>query len=369
MEELKREDVAAFTNLMRVSPQMFQEIVQRLTPKLTANQRVVRGGRPPLPVGLKVAITLRFLATGDSYRSLQFAFRVANNSICKLVREVLDAIVTEMADVYIKLPKNAEEWKKVAQSFQERWNMPHAIGALDGKHVRVKQPKDTGSKYFNYKQFFSLILMALVDSNYQFLWIDVGSPGGCSDAQIFGDCELRDALDEETLPLPDPEPLPGDTEDFPYFILGDDAFPLRSYLMKPYARKGLSHEQLVYNYRISRARRVVENAFGILANHWQCLMNPLSVEIRTSEKIVIATCTLHNMLRQQHPTVLNTDLEDANHNLIPGAWRQGRLLEGLQITRGNKCTKAAVKQRELLREYFNSPAGGVPWQDEFVLTC
>ncbi len=68
MEELKREDVASFTNLMRVSPQMFQEIVQRLTPKLTANQRV--GGRPPLPVGLKVAITLRFLATGDNYKSL-----------------------------------------------------------------------------------------------------------------------------------------------------------------------------------------------------------------------------------------------------------------------------------------------------------
>ncbi len=114
---------------------------------------------------------------------------------------------------------------------------------------------------------------------------------------------------------------------------------------------------------------MVENAFGILANCWACLMNPLSVGIRTSEKIVIATRTLPNMLRQQHPTVLITDLEDANHILIPGAWRQGRLLEGLQITRGNKCTKAAVKQRELLKEYFHSPGGSVPWQDDFVYTC
>ncbi len=83
----------------------------------------------------------------------------------------------------------------------------------------------------------------------------MGSPGGCSDAQIFGDCELmRDALIEQTLRLPDPEPPLGDTEDFPYFILADDAFPLRSYLMKPYSKKDLSHEELVYNYRISCAR-------------------------------------------------------------------------------------------------------------------
>ncbi|MCP3954377.1 MAG: transposase family protein, partial [Desulfobacterales bacterium] len=179
---------------------------------------------------------------------------------------------------------------------------------------------------------------------------DVGSPGGCSDAQIFGDCELRDALDNGNLPLPDPEPLPGDTESFPYFILGDDAFPLLTFLMKPYSRRGLDHPQSVFNYRLSRARRVVENAFGILANRWRCLLTTIPLEVSTVKKLVIAACTLHNMLRQRLPgTLTGADIEDSQHRLVPGAWRQGRDLEPLQLERGNKCNKAANLERDLLK--------------------
>ena len=133
---------------------------------------------------------------------------------------------------------------------------------------------------------------------------------------------------------------------------------------------GLDHQERVFNYRLSRGRRVVENAFGILANKWRCFHRPIPLEIDTAKNVIIAACTLHNMLRQKQPGhSLVADNEDAQHRVVAGTWRDGQDLEPLQVERGNKCNKAAAKQRDLLKAYFNSPAGSVPWQDDYVLTC
>ena len=70
-----------------------------------------------------------------------------------------------------------------------RWNVPHACGALDGKHVAIRCPANPGFLFHNYKGFFSVVLMALVDADYKFLWTDVGGCGSMSDAQIYNDSE------------------------------------------------------------------------------------------------------------------------------------------------------------------------------------
>ncbi len=89
MEELRCEDEASFTNMLRVPPRVFQKIVDLLTPRLQSIQGTGFGGRPGLPVGLKGAITLKFLAIGDSYSSLRYSFRVAHNTISAVVRRCL----------------------------------------------------------------------------------------------------------------------------------------------------------------------------------------------------------------------------------------------------------------------------------------
>lgn len=75
-----------------------------------------------------------------------------------------------------------EQFQSIAEDFFRRWNFPNVIGCLDGKHVRIRCPNSTGSTYFNYKDFFSVVLLALVDANFKFIAIDVGSFGREGDA-------------------------------------------------------------------------------------------------------------------------------------------------------------------------------------------
>ena len=156
-----------------------------------------------------------------------------------------------------------EDWLEVESGFRQRWNIPHALGALDGKHILIRCPRRGGSLYHNYKGFHSIVLLALVDADYMFLWVDLWAAGSSSDAQIFKHSDLRHKIKNGTIGFPESESLVDDGPKVHHFILRDDAFPLKLWLMKPYSRRGMNLNQRVFNYRISRARRVVENAFGI----------------------------------------------------------------------------------------------------------
>ena len=106
-----------------------------------------------------------------------------------------------------------------------------------------------GSLYYNYKGYFSVILMALVDANYKFIWVSVGANGSASDAQVFNHSELRTMLEENNLGLLDADTLPGDDRNTPFLLIGDDAFPLRTWMLKPYSRRNLTDDERIFNYR------------------------------------------------------------------------------------------------------------------------
>ena len=320
LAELRMEDQQSFFNFLRMPPEMFDELLNRIAPRI---RKMDTNYRKALEPGMKLSITIRHLASGDKYPTLQYAFRVAQSTISLLIPEVCQAIVDAYKDEVIPCPTTQDEWRDIADEFQRKWNVPHACGALDGKHVSIRCPPKTGTLYHNYKGFFSVVLLALVDADYKFLWVDLGGNGSMSDAQIFNVSELKECMENGTIGFPDPEPMPNDDRNTPYLILGDDAFGLRTYLMKPYSQRGLTNGQLITNYRISRGRRVVENAFGILAQRWQLLLTTM-MQTPDNMKVIVEACVcLHNLMRMRYPALQNAqlDVENDTHDLIPGLWR------------------------------------------------
>lgn len=366
MAELERESHGDFKTFLRMEPAMFHEMLDRLTPRLT---KLDTNFRKPLEPGLKLAVTLRFLATGNSYHSLGYSFRVPHNTISMFLGDVCESIIAEYGDEVVQRPTTHDEWRAVTDKFSARWNFPNTIGAIDGKHIAMKAPKDSGTVYHNYKGFFSIILLALVDADYKFLWVDVGANGSTSDCAVFNQSDLKAALQSDTLGLPPPKALPGDDTDISHFVIGDDAFPLRKWMMKPFASRNLTDEERIFNYRLSRARRVVENAFGILANRFRCLLSTLQQKPETVKSIVLATVCLHNLMRIRYPGVQNAlvDREGEDHQVVPGAWRDEQVLVEVDNVRGPTSeTRRGKRQRLLLKHFVNSEAGAVPWQRDMI---
>lgn len=266
----------------------------------------------------------------------------------------------------MKVPTTEESWLNVANEFESLWNFPNCLGAIDGKHVRINAPPSSGSQFYCYKGFFSIVLMAVVDAKYRFLMVDVGSNGCLGDRGVWARSPSREAIEKNVLNLPGKKPLNSGYE-VPHVFIGDEAFPLKDYFLRPYTASALNHQQRIYNYRLSRARRVVENAFGLLTAVWRVYTNPIAIKVENASKIVLATCLLHNLLRAKREMMETVDGENtASGKVLPGSWRniQSTFTEVRQAS-SNFSSQSANSIRETYCEYFNT-TGTVDWQERFI---
>lgn len=249
-----------------------------------------------------------------------------------------------------------EEWKNIASDFYNKWNFPNCIGCIDGKHIRMKCPKKTGSTYFNYKGYFSIVLQGVADAKYKFIAVEVGGYGRQSDGGTFSDSNIYQQLEARTLNIPENENIPSTNIPAPYVLLADDAYPLKTYLLKPYSRQRLGIEERIFNYRLSRARRCVECAFGILVSKWRCLKTELQIDPDKVDIVVKCVCLLHNII---------VDKEGLSSLDIPAMGLEPK--NNAPVSRRyNNYGRSANDARETLKTYFVSPAGGVPYQYDLV---
>ncbi|XP_049769062.1 uncharacterized protein LOC126106725 [Schistocerca cancellata] len=168
-------------------------------------------------------------------------------------------------NILFQIPNTANEWKQVAHSFSLLWQFPHCIDAVDGKKVTFRALRAADAYFRDYKGHNSIVLLVVVDAHYRFLYTNIGANGRVNDGAIFNQSKLSEALESNNMNLPPPEKVECfDGPDLPYVFVADDAFALKPYMMKPYPERELSKEQKVFHYRLSRARKVVENAFGII---------------------------------------------------------------------------------------------------------
>ena len=112
-----------------------------------------------------------------------------------------------------------------------------------------------------------MVLMAICDARYVFTFVDIGDYGSNKDSGVFRKSDIGKSFFKKEMNLPESENIESLTTYglVPYYLVGDDAFPLQQWLMKPYPGQGIEETQTIFNYPLSRARRVIENAFGILS--------------------------------------------------------------------------------------------------------
>ena len=277
-------------------------------------------------------------------------------------------IFTSISILFFQIPKTTNEWLEVATAFERTWQFPHCIGAMDGKHVQIKKPTGSGSYYFNYKHTFSIVLMAVVNAQYEFMMVDVGANGRVSDGGVFANTKFGKIIKEKKLNIPEPTTLPGCPDSMPYVFDADDAFPLLDNLMKPFAYSNLTKSQAIYNYRLSRARRIIENVFGIMSARFRVLLSTINMSPAKASTIVMACCYLHNYLRKRNAKVYldGLDVEDENDKEINEAnERSGNQPIPLAPTCTHNESSSAKNIREAFCNYFNNE-GSVPWQNSRI---
>ncbi|CAH1998538.1 unnamed protein product [Acanthoscelides obtectus] len=273
IEDLIREPSGRLENFLRMSYTDFEFLLNEVGHMIGKKDTQLRRA---ISVKERFCVALRFFASGDSFVSLSYLFKFSPQTVSRCVFDVCDALISVL-NHQIKMPRSSNEWKKIAIEFENRWNFPHCLGAIDGKHILIQSPMNSGSDFFNYKHTFSVVMMGLVDANYMFTYVDVGCQGRISDGGVFRNTVLGRKLEENRLMLPNDETLPNHTQTtFPYVFVADDAFALGPHLLKPF--QGVyeaGSDERVFNYRLSRARRIVENAFGILASVFRVFRAPM----------------------------------------------------------------------------------------------
>lgn len=227
-----------------------------------------------------------------------------------------------------QMPSSSEDWLNIERGFRNKF--PHACGSMDGKYIVIESPPHSGSEYYNYKRTFSIVLLALVDSNYKFIFVDIGSQGRISDGGVYNNSLLWQKNIRNEINFPEQFPLPAANNNIslPYVFLADGAFAY-THVMKPYpGNHEIGSPKRIFNQHLSRARVVVENTFGILSSVFRIFRRPINLKIETVNDITTTCVLLHNFLRKSvtssemyfPPGTL--DVYDNNGNLIRrGAWR------------------------------------------------
>jgi hypothetical protein len=241
----------------------------------------------------RVAIALWHLSGTSECRTIAHLFGVGRSTAHRITRKICDAIVELLFHDYIRQPSGREIQRSI-DGFERICGFPQVAGAIDGTHIEIGFPTECLEDYVNRKGFHSIQLQAVVDSSLRFTDIFVGYPGNVHDARVFANSPLF-RLFEYVGIYPEECSKNISGVDVVVLILGDSAYPLLPWLLKPFPESPtVSDERRNFNYKHSSTRMVVERSFGMLKGRWRCLSKCLDDNVQNAIATIISCCTLHN---------------------------------------------------------------------------
>lgn len=203
------------------------------------------------------------------------------------------------------------------------------------------------------------MLMAITNANYEFIMVDFGTNGRISDGGVIENTTFHRRLINNDLNIPQASTPSNSDKLLPYVFIGDEAFSLRDDFLKPFGQKELDRQKRIFNYRLSRARRVVENSFGIMAARFRIFYHAINLKLENIEKVVMAACVLHNFLRVKRGENYISNYFDSEHT------DDAENCRSLQKGHNRHASDAAKEVRDLFKNYFYNE-GAVPWQENIL---
>ncbi|XP_028395819.1 protein ANTAGONIST OF LIKE HETEROCHROMATIN PROTEIN 1-like, partial [Dendronephthya gigantea] len=243
VQDLRLFDDELFFRYFRMNAAKFEELLAMIAPEIQKSSVT----RECIGPSERLCATLRYLTNGDSQTTTALCYRISPTTIGRIIFTTCEALWKILSASHLKCPNNQNEWKTIAYEFETKWNFPHCIGAIDGKHVVMQAPGNSGSMFFNYKKTHSIVLMAICNASYQFTIVDIGESGRNSDGGVFNHCQMGEAIKKNHLDIPDPAALPGSPKKYPYVLVADEAFQLQEHLMKPFPREVLGLLERIFN--------------------------------------------------------------------------------------------------------------------------
>ena len=210
---MKETDTKFFGGVVCMSLNGFDHLLELIKPMIMTRNAV----KAIIPPNERLAIALKFLASGESQTSLSYYFKIGKATVSGIVEEVCEAIWTPLQDC-VRSPQTPEKWFNISRYFEGKWNMPHSIGAIDEKHIVLQALFKLGTLFHDYKTFFSIVSIAICDANYSFTYVDVGNYGNNNDSGVPLNRQMRKDFKERKMNVPEPLNLDGfEDGKLPYF--------------------------------------------------------------------------------------------------------------------------------------------------------
>ncbi|XP_018370117.1 PREDICTED: uncharacterized protein LOC108765771 isoform X2 [Trachymyrmex cornetzi] len=243
---------------------------------------------------------------------LAMSYRIGKSTVSGIIQETCEAIWEVLQPQVLEQPSQ-QDWIKIEDEFFKRWNFPHCIGAIDGKHVA---PPHAGSTFYNFKGQHSIVLLAIVSASYKFLMVDIGAQGRHNDGRIFKESNMGQRFQNKQMDLPHP-------------------------------------------CQLSNFRNI-PIPYMLVVNIWRIYRKPINASLKTTESIIKATVCLHNFLLSTRQYGYMTD--DICQNVIH---ENTAAIRDVSNIRSNTHSQLAASIRNEFCEYFVQE-GSVPWQEMYI---
>lgn len=197
-----------------MSPATFEELLSWTGPLL---QKKATRMHDPMSPSERLCATLRYLATGDAQVTIAASYRMSPLVVGRIIGETCDVLWDTLRNKgCLDVASSEREWKKIAIDFEDRWNFPFAIGAIDGKHAVMQAPPNPGSSFFNCKKSYSIVLLAICNAKYDFILVDIGDSGRQSDGSEYTNSQFGYAIENNLLHILKEEMLRDSNRILPY---------------------------------------------------------------------------------------------------------------------------------------------------------